>query len=222
MIELVKSNDNLRLASPGHKHDNKELLDSVKKINGRYYIDKKALRMLQDGATVRNIEFTTNDDGIDVMRLILNWDDSSGMYLFNYIDIPIYSYYDTYADINPDEDVEEYVLGAVLDFGVNEYKPMGLGRARTNNNGYATIYPNYYYEFGTLDILHIVLASGEEGYANTYNFSFIAEDLTIFTLPEDVVWANDNEIVIEGGKRYEVSIFNNVALWNAATVEAVS
>ena len=217
MIELVKSDNNLRLASPGHKHDNKELLDSVKKVDGKYYIDRKALRMLEDGATVRNIEFTTNDDDIDVMRLILNWDDSSSMFLFNYIDIPIYSYYDTYTDINPGDE-EEYVYGAVIDFGVNEYKPMGMGLARTNNNGYATIYPNYYYDFGTLEKLHIVLGEGEYGYANTYNFSFIAEDLTIFTLPEDVVWANDNEIVVEGGKRYEVSIFNNVALWNAATI----
>lgn len=216
MIELVKSDNNLRLASPGHKHDNKELLDSVKKIDGKYYIDKKALRMLEDGATVKRVEFTTNDDEIDVMRLILGWD-RYDTFAYYYIDIPIFSYYDTYTNIS-DTDEEDYQLGAVIDFGVNEYKPMGLGWARTNSNGFATIYPNQYYEFGTLDKLHIILAEGEEGYVNTYNFSFIAEDLTIFTLPEDVVWANDNEIVVEGGKRYEVSIFNNVALWNAATI----
>ena len=219
MIELVKKDNNINLNKPGHKHDNKELLDSVKKVSGKYYIDKKAIRMLQDGATVRHIEFTTNDDEIDVMRLILNWDDSSGMFVYNYIDIPIYSYYDTYADINPDEDVEEYVYGAVLDFGTNVYTPMEqVDNCRTNSNGFATIYPNMVYNFGKLEKLHIILASGADYMANAYYFSFIAEDLTIFTLPEDVVWGNDNEIVIEGGKRYEVSIFNNVALWNAATI----
>lgn len=216
MIELVKSNDNLRLASPGHKHDNKELLDSVKKVDGRYYIDKKALRMLEDGATVKRVEFTTNDDDVYVMRLILGLDNYD-LLAYNYIDIPIFSYYDAYSNIS-NTDEEDYQLGAVLDFGVSEYKPMGLGWARTNSNGYATIYPNVYYEFGTLEKLHIILGEGEEGYVNTYNFSFIAEGTTIFTLPEDVVWANDNEIVIEAGKRYEVSIYNNVALWNAATI----
>ena len=59
-------------------------------------------------------------------------------------------------------------------------------------------------------------------HVNSFYFSFVAHDMTMFTLPNEVKWGNDNEIVVEGGKQYEVSVVNNVALWTATTVEAVS
>lgn len=222
VIQFLNDKDNINVGVKGHQHENKALLDSIKIINGKYYIDKKALRLIEDGATVKRVEFTTNDDEQYVMRLILEWDNNDNPFAYNYIDIPIYSYYDAYTDINNSEDVEEYVNGAVLDFGVNEYKPMTQETARTNSNGYATIYPNAVYNFGKLDRLHINLAAGEDYVANIYYFSFIAEEQTQFTLPNDILWGNDNEIVIEADKRYEVCIMNGISLWTSATVEAVS
>ena len=206
----------------GHQHKNKALLDSIINTSGRYYIDKKALRFIEDGAVVKRVDFVTNDDEMYVMRLILEWDNNDNPFAYNYIDIPIFSYYDTYTDINYREDIEEYVSGVVIDFGVNEYKPMTQISANTGKNGNTTIYPNMLYNFDEVDTLHIYFSGGNEYTVSAYYFSFIANDSTIFTLPNEVVWGNDNEITIEGGKRYEVCIVNNIALWTAATVEAVS
>ena len=222
MIQLINEKDKLNMGVTGHQHKNKALIDSIINTSGKYYIDKKALRFIEDGAVVKRVEFVENDDGIYVMRLILEWDNNDNPFVYNYIDIPIFSYYDTYTDINYREDIEEYVMGAVIDFGINEYKPMTQQTANTNKNGYATIYPNMVYDFGKIDILHINLGAGEDYVTNMYYLTFISEDFTIFTLPNEIVWGNDNEIVIEAGKKYEVCIFNGVALWTAATVEAVS
>lgn len=222
MIQLINNNDKLNMGVAGHQHANKALIDSIKKVNDKYYIDKKAIRLIEDGALVKRVEFVTNDDEIEVLRLIFDWGNDDNIFTYNYIDIPVYSYYDAYTDINYREDVDEYVNGAVIDLGVNEYKPMTQLTARTNKNGYATIHPNTVYDFGKLDTLHINLAAGMDYVANIYYFTFISENNTMFTLPNDIVWGNDNEIVIEANKKYEVCILNGVALWTAATVEAVS
>ncbi|MBQ8026973.1 MAG: hypothetical protein IJ261_02530, partial [Clostridia bacterium] len=110
-----------------------------------------------------------------------------------------------------------------LDIGLNTYRPMPqVIDAAPGDNGFTEIYPNALYVFGEVDKLHIVLKNEAADHVNSFYFSFVAHDMTMFTLPNEVKWGNDNEIVVEGGKQYEVSVVNNVALWTATTVEAVS
>lgn len=87
----------------------------------------------------------------------------------------------------------------------------------------ATLQPNIYYSFGETIVLTLEFAEGDPTKLNGYMFGFISGATpTVLALPSNIKWGNDNEIVIESGKQYEVCIVNNIALWTAAAVEAVS
>jgi hypothetical protein len=87
----------------------------------------------------------------------------------------------------------------------------------------ATLQPNIYYSFGETIALTLEFAEGDPTKLNGYMFGFISGATpTVLTLPSNIKWGNDNEIVIESGKQYEVCVVNNIALWTAAAVEAVS
>ena len=199
------------LAKKMHDHKNKETLDNL---------SPETMKLLKDGAVVKSIDITTDENNSPIMRLELmrQYADYEKFYFFN---LPLLAYEETYSG-----DGDEARLGVNLDIGLTNYKPMpqveGEIGSAYGSYGNTFIYPNVHYDFGKVDILHILLNEGDLGYVNDYNFSFIADELTIFSLPYEVNWGNDNEIVIEGGKRYEVSIVNNVALWTSAAVEAVT
>lgn len=188
-----------------HGHDNKEALDAV---------TASTFQLLQSGAMVESVEVTEDDWGATVLRLkLLRQDHDTEQVAF--IDLPIYGAEDRYLEAD-----NSFGLG--LDIGLTNYRPMPQISAAPGANGITNIYPDALYVFGEVDKLHIVLKSGGANYVNSFYFSFIAHDSTIFTLPAEVKWGGDNEIVVEGGKLYEVSIVNNLALWTSMTVEGAS
>ncbi len=186
-----------------HKHNNLSLLDKL---------TEKIFKLLTDGAMVGSIKTTENDDGVNVLRLkLLRQETDPNKAAF--IDLPVFGVQDIYLE---DDDS----FGVSLDIGLNHYRPVPQINAAPGDNGITEINPNQLYVFGEVEKLHIVFKSGNTDYVNSFYFTFVARDMTMFTLPEEVKWGNDNEIVIEGGKQYEVSIVNNVALWSSAAVEA--
>lgn len=190
-----------------HTHINLSILDNL---------TEKMIELLTDGATVGSIKKEVNDDGVTVLRLkLLKQDPNTDDPLF--LDLPIFGAQDKYI-----EDEDGGCVGLELDTGLTEYRPMPQINKTPGTNGVTEIYPDNLYMFGEVDKLHIVLKSGSNGFVNSFYFSFVAHDMTMFTLPDEVKWGNDNEIVVEGGKQYEVSIVNNVALWTSAAVEEVT
>ena len=211
MITLINDKDKLDMGVKGHQHKNKELIDSIKNISGKYYIDKNVIRLFKEGAVIKDAKEVFDEDGYSFLRLYLDGD------IFDTAFIDLTTSY-TYSKYDEDTDT----FGLCVDFGMNEYKPMAQVAAKSSGSRLPSIFPNVYYTFGAVDILHADLVKGTDEFVNFYSFSFEASDTTIFTMPEDVVWGNDNEIVIEGGKRYEVCVLNGVALWNAATLAEVA
>ena len=211
MITFVNEKDKLNLGVAGHQHANKELIDTINKTYGKYYIDKNVIRLFKEGAVIKEAREIYDEDGYPFLRLYLDGD----IFDTAFIDLAISYTYSKY-------DEETDTFGLCVDFGMNEYKPMAQVAGKSSGSRLTSIFPNVYYTFGAVDILHADLVKGADDFVNFYAFSFDANDTTIFTLPEDVVWGNDNEIVIEGGKRYEVSILNGVALWNSATLTEVA
>lgn len=192
-----------------HKHNNLSVLDKL---------TEETLRLLEEGAMVERVEVTQDDSDTTVLRLKLLMQDQD-IERVRFIDLPIFA-----ADIKYIEGEDgSGSFGLGLDIGLNTYRPMPqVIDAAPGDNGFTEIYPNALYVFGEVDKLHIVLKSEAADHVNSFYFSFVAHDMTMFTLPNEVKWGNDNEIVVEGGKQYEVSVVNNVALWTATTVEAVS
>lgn len=185
-----------------HKHHNLSLLDKL---------TEKMLSLLTDGAVIGSTKVITDKvTGETVLRLkLLRQGEVVDGYPF--IDLPVVG-----ADEAYDETDESF--GLSLNIGLTEFRPMLQLNASSGADGITEIYPDVLYIFGEVDKLHIVFKSGSPDKVNSYGFSFIAHDMTMFTLPNEVKWGNDNEIVVEGGKQYEVSIVNNVALWCAVEV----
>lgn len=64
-----------------------------------------------------------------------------------------------------------------------------------------------------MSALTITLGSAESGVLNEYMFQFTASSSgCTLTLPSGIKWLNGETPVIEGGKTYQVSIVNNLAV----------
>lgn len=80
----------------------------------------------------------------------------------------------------------------------------------------ALIEPNKYNLWATpVAALEISFAAGISGYVNEYMFQFScpSDAATELTLPNSVVWANDDELEPEAGHTYQVSVVNNLAIY---------
>jgi hypothetical protein len=82
------------------------------------------------------------------------------------------------------------------------------------------IKPNTFTKCGP-KLSHTLTVNLEEpintGIVNEYIFAFYANsDMANIVLPDNVVWGNDDELLIEGGYTYIVSIMDNVALYTKA------
>lgn len=75
--------------------------------------------------------------------------------------------------------------------------------------------PNVVYDYGTTDTVSVTLAAGETGVANIWCFVFTAQTTACsVTLPSSVVLGNEYAWDMVAGRRYEVSIMDNVAIVN--------
>lgn len=75
--------------------------------------------------------------------------------------------------------------------------------------------PNVVYDYGTTDTVSVTLAAGEAGVANIWCFVFTAQTAACtVTLPSSVVLGNEYAWDMVAGRRYEVSIMDNVAIVN--------
>lgn len=75
--------------------------------------------------------------------------------------------------------------------------------------------PNVVYNYGTTDSVSVTLAAGETGVANIWCFVFTAQTTACtVTLPSSVVLGNEYAWDMVAGRRYEVSIMDNVAIVN--------
>lgn len=75
--------------------------------------------------------------------------------------------------------------------------------------------PNVVYDYGTTDSVSVTLAAGETGVANIWCFVFTAHTTACtVTLPSSVVLGNEYAWDMVAGRRYEVSIMDNVAIVN--------
>ena len=75
--------------------------------------------------------------------------------------------------------------------------------------------PNVVYNYGTTDTVSVTLAAGDAGVANIWCFVFTAQTAACtVTLPSSVVLGNEYAWDMVAGRRYEVSIMDNVAIVN--------
>lgn len=78
--------------------------------------------------------------------------------------------------------------------------------------------PNKLYEFGSCTSLTITLAAETSGILNEYMFEFTANGSATLSLPSSVKWLNDTVPTITSGKKYQVSIVNNLAVYGEFSV----
>ena len=80
----------------------------------------------------------------------------------------------------------------------------------------ATIEPDKYYIFGEVATLAVGLAAAQEGSIGNYAFQFTspADTPTTLSLPLDVKFPKESDSVlsIKGGRTYQLSILNNLAI----------
>ena len=77
-------------------------------------------------------------------------------------------------------------------------------------SGTATLSPNTFYVFDAgVTNIDISLNRGEDDKTNEYIFQFVGSANTSLSIDDSVVWAE--ELVIEAGKTYQVSILNGYA-----------
>lgn len=75
--------------------------------------------------------------------------------------------------------------------------------------------PNVVYNYGTTDTVSVTLAAGDAGVANIWCFVFTAQTAACtVTMPSGVVLGNEYAWDMVAGRRYEVSIMDNVAIVN--------
>ena len=78
--------------------------------------------------------------------------------------------------------------------------------------GFATLSPNTFYVFGAdVTNIEISLSAADDAKTNEYFFQFQGSENTSLSIADSVVWAD--ELVIEKGKTYQVSILNGYATY---------
>lgn len=72
--------------------------------------------------------------------------------------------------------------------------------------------PNTFHTWGEVGSLTLTLGEEQSGVANEFLFQFESgKTATTLTLPDDLIWANDDIPVIESKCTYQISILNNLA-----------
>jgi hypothetical protein len=75
-----------------------------------------------------------------------------------------------------------------------------------------TLTPNTFHVWGEVGSLTLTLGEEQSGVANEFLFQFESgKTATTLTLPDDLIWANDDIPVIESKCTYQISILNNLA-----------
>ena len=75
-----------------------------------------------------------------------------------------------------------------------------------------TLTPNIFHTWGEVGSLTLTFGEEQSGVANEFLFQFESgETATILTLPDDLIWTNDDTPVIESNYTYQVSILKGLA-----------
>lgn len=76
------------------------------------------------------------------------------------------------------------------------------------------INPNKFYLFGEVTSLSIALGEAVEGRYNEYMFQFTSgSTATVLSMPSELKWQDDNELIPSENTVYQVSIVNNLAVY---------
>ena len=75
----------------------------------------------------------------------------------------------------------------------------------------ATLEPNNYYNFGSVDSLSLGLSDELEDKRSQYVFTFVATQDFIIEWNSSIHWENGKELLAKTGETYIVTIENNIA-----------
>lgn len=76
------------------------------------------------------------------------------------------------------------------------------------------INPNKFYLFGEVASLSITLGEAIDGRYNEYMFQFTSgSTATVLSMPSELKWQDDNELIPSENTVYQVSIVNNLAVY---------
>ena len=118
--------------------------------------------------------------------------------------------------------IEADVVGTAVTVSYNDINEISRALYDKQDKTLATstipatgLLPNVVYDYGTTDSVSVTLAAGETGVANIWCFVFTAQTAACtVTLPSSVVLGNEYAWDMVAGRRYEVSIMDNVAIVN--------
>ncbi len=100
-----------------------------------------------------------------------------------------------------------------------EAEPIGFAISNESATGAVEkeIAPNVYYVWGELTNLTITFGTpATNKIINEYQFEFVSGSTpTVLTLPNSVQWSNGIELETSENTRYQISIINNIGVWNS-------
>lgn len=106
---------------------------------------------------------------------------------------------------------------AVLDFTIPASVPPITNHGTSDTT--FTLTPNVYHLWGTVSSLILTLGTPVSDMLNEYMFEFTAGQNISFASISGVQWAESiGDLTPEAGKRYQVSIVNNLGVWVSVTV----
>lgn len=129
------------------------------------------------------------------------------------------------SEIQRLQEAKEAIISALKDKGSNipsnitldgvaeyivslDYIPMKKINITTNT---ATLEPNNYYNFGSVDSLSLGLSDELEDKRSQYVFTFVATQDFIIEWNSSIHWENGKELLAKTGETYIVTIENNIA-----------
>lgn len=100
---------------------------------------------------------------------------------------------------------------ALLD-GIGNYPLVSHGTADTTFE----LTPNTMHVWAEVSALTLTFGTEESGKVNEYIFQFTSgATATTLSLPSSIVWGNEEPLIPEAGKTYQVSIVNSFAIYTA-------
>lgn len=104
-----------------------------------------------------------------------------------------------------------------------EAEPIGFTISNESATGAVEkdIAPNVYYVWGEVTSLAITFGTPSTNkIINEYQFEFVSgSTATLLTLPSSVQWSNGIELTPDTNTRYQISVINNIGVWNSVPNE---
>lgn len=152
---------------------------------------------------------TYNDRGID-LNIYISFDRETGG-VDEWIETPI-------SEITDIKTINAQSLLGIGNITIEGGSSSGGGAYpivyHSQNEMNVTLTPNTFHVWNDV-IYHLDLELGAEqsGVANEYLFQIKCGMSSSLTLPDDITWANENNVSIQNGYIVQISILNNIASW---------